>query len=150
MTKIRSNRPYAKQVYRYRERTPQIFPVGTYAMCIYTTPTVRRPALEHEFEILPGFYRSEETSAKRLHLKIAKPWILPSQRPIASHPQQDNCKSNEKELASQNFGSFSCISHLLFLIFATKLITITLKRRLLCKQQRTIQRRKPSESLNNS
>jgi len=44
----------------------------------------------------------------------------------------------EKELASQNFGSFFLHISFTFLIFATKLITITLKRRLLCKQQRTI------------
>ena len=53
--------------------------------------------------------------------------LLLSQRLIASHPQQDIGKDNKKNWFYKILGPFSRISHLLFLLYATRIITINIK-----------------------
>ena len=63
-----------------------------------------------------GFNWTEE-NVENVFLNYDRPshGFLLSQRLIANHPQQDDCKSTKKNWLHKILGLFSCIAHLLFL-----------------------------------
>ena len=66
---------------------------------------------------LPDFNRSEE-NVENVFLNYDRPshGLLPSRRLIASHPQQDNCKSTKKNWDLQENRKVSCKSQIKLVI----------------------------------
>ena len=118
VSRIRSNRCLRLTgIYMIAQSVPLQTKGHTYAMCIYTVG--RRPLLspsEHHIKFCE-FRRVRRKRRERLsYYDRPSHGLSFSQRLIASHPQQDNCKSNKKNWDLQETFRFSCKSQFFFVL----------------------------------